>query len=54
MHRKFVKFFPELIERNALLIHRIPPDMQMLFAGELESSDQGVGETFMAPRPGYW
>ena len=54
MARKFVSLFPELVKRNAVLIHRIPPEMQILFAGELGSCGQGVGETFMTPRPGCW
>ena len=52
MDREFMKIFPELAGR-AILIHRIPPDMQIVSMGDLESSNP-VGETFMIPRPGSW
>jgi|GEM_PF-191161 predicted GH43/DUF377 family glycosyl hydrolase len=51
--REFAKLFPELEKMNAVLIHRIPPDMQISFGKELKEG-QCVGETFMIPRPGSW
>jgi len=42
----------ELAQRGAFLIHRIPPDMQILRMADLRKGS--VGETFEMPRPGSW
>jgi predicted GH43/DUF377 family glycosyl hydrolase len=51
---KFVTLFPELLEGKFALIHRIPPDMQILYTEELRNVGPSVGKTFFMPRPGMW
>lgn len=51
---KFVTLFPELLEGKFALIHRIPPDMQILYTEELRNVSPSVGKTFFMPRPGMW
>ncbi len=50
----FVNLFPELLNSKVALIHRIPPDMQILFTDEILYKGAKVGRTFLMPRPGYW
>ena len=49
---EFVTLFPELLDGEFALIHRIPPDMQILYTQDIDSSK--VGRTFFMPRPGIW
>ncbi|RLC39221.1 MAG: glycosidase, partial [Candidatus Nealsonbacteria bacterium] len=51
---KFVTLFPELLEGKFALIHRIPPDMQILYTEELRNVGPSVGTTFFMSRPGMW
>ena len=51
---KFVTLFPELLEGKFALIHRIPPDMQILYTEELRNVGPSVGKTFFMSRPGMW
>ena len=51
---KFVTLFPELLEGKFALIHRIPPDMQILYTEELRNISPTVGKTFFMSRPGMW
>ncbi len=51
---KFVTLFPELLEGKFALIHRIPPDMQILYTEELKNVGPSVGKTFFMSRPGMW
>jgi len=51
---EFVTLFPELLEGKFALIHRIPPDMQILYTEEIKNLSSRVGTTFFMPRPGMW
>ena len=51
---EFVTLFPELLEGKFALIHRIPPDMQILYTEELRNVGPSVGKTFFMSRPGMW
>lgn len=50
----FVNVFPELLEKKVALIHRIPPDMQILYTDELKARKVKVGRTFLMPTPKFW
>jgi len=50
----FINLFPELYHQKVALIHRIPPDMQILFTHEIPYKGATVGRTFLMPRPNYW
>lgn len=50
----FINLFPELYNQKVALIHRIPPDMQILFTHEIPYKGATVGRTFLMPRPNYW
>lgn len=50
----FINLFPELLNNKIALIHRVPPDMQILFTNEIPYKGPTVGKTFLMPRPGYW
>ncbi|ACK41943.1 MULTISPECIES: glycosidase [Dictyoglomus] len=50
----FVNIFPELLEKKIALIHRIPPDMQILYTDELKRKSIKVGRTFLMPTPKFW
>lgn len=50
----FINLFPELLNNKIALIHRVPPDMQILFTNEIPYKGPTVGRTFLMPRPDYW
>jgi len=50
----FVTIFPELLDKKVALIHRIPPDMQILYTDELKAKSIKVGRTFLMPSPNTW
>ncbi len=50
----FVNVFPELLDKKVALIHRIPPDMQILYTDELKKRSIKVGRTFLMPTPKFW
>ncbi len=51
---EFVTLFPELLEGKFALIHRISPDMQILYTEKIKNLGSSVGKTFFMPRPGMW
>ena len=50
----FVTLFPELLNGKFALIHRILPDMQILYTQDVNTLASKVGKTFFMPRPGLW
>jgi len=53
-NNNFINLFPELLKEKIALIHRIPPDMQILFTNEIPYKGPTVGRTFLMPRPNFW